>query len=194
MEPQVSKDQQPKATSLTVGKFGAKTKRFRSLKYEEDFKGIRSVTIPDETMSIKEIMSRHLQRAADLDRLRRPGGYDAHADLDSEDLEKLKHMDMVDRDESLKRFVEKDVQRMEHTHFLQTQRDPKPPARRGSDTEGGRSFEEGAGGPLRERERAQTERERTRGSAGRPRDEEDDEGVARGRRTVGKSPRKRSED
>lgn len=60
-----------------------------------------SVTVPDETMSIREIMTRFVRGMPLGGNVMRDGKYEEHSDFDSPDLEKVRDMDFVERDELL---------------------------------------------------------------------------------------------
>lgn len=68
------------------------------------------VTVPDDTMSLKEILERYTRDAGYLDAMkRRSGGSDVFEDkpdFDSEDVEKLAHLDPVEVDERGNRLAE----------------------------------------------------------------------------------------
>lgn len=66
-----------------------------------------SMTVPDDSYSIKELLEKHIRGSRIDDTLYRPeGGYADGADYDSEDLEKLQHLDLFDREEKLTELKE----------------------------------------------------------------------------------------
>lgn len=58
-----------------------------------------SQTLPNETMSVAEMLRKHIQGQRIPDTLYREPAYDSGASLDSEDLEKMKHMDLFEKEE-----------------------------------------------------------------------------------------------
>lgn len=60
-----------------------------------------SLTVPDETYTIREIVERFVRGNDIDDSLVRDESNDSGADFDSEDLEKVPHMDLFDREELL---------------------------------------------------------------------------------------------
>lgn len=58
-----------------------------------------SVTVPDETMTIAEIMEKHTRGLRVAEQLYRPGHFEEDADLDSEDLAAASRLDLYDREE-----------------------------------------------------------------------------------------------
>lgn len=60
-----------------------------------------SMTVPDESMSIQEIMSKHV-RGIDMGAMFRQPSYDSAASFDSEDIEKIQHEDLFDKENRIK--------------------------------------------------------------------------------------------
>lgn len=58
-----------------------------------------SQTVPDETLSIKEILDRYTSGRTIGDAVARQTSFDPNASFDSEDLEKIKHEDLFDQEE-----------------------------------------------------------------------------------------------
>lgn len=74
----------------------------------ETIEGV-SVTVPNESMSIQEIMTKHV-RGIDMSIMARTPAYDSGASFDSDDIEKLQHQDIFEKQqklESLKSFQER---------------------------------------------------------------------------------------
>lgn len=69
-------------------------------KYKEKNVGI-SMTVPDESMTIREIMKKHVSGMRIADSLQRQGYYEEDVDHDSPDMEKVKNQDIFDRVERL---------------------------------------------------------------------------------------------
>jgi len=74
--------------------------------HKEQIKGL-SLTQPDETLTIKEIVQKHVRGQAIADTLMRTPAYDSGADFDSDDLEKLRDEDIFDREEKLNAIKQK---------------------------------------------------------------------------------------
>lgn len=58
-----------------------------------------SMTVPDETMSIQELLERFMNGQRVPDNLFREGGFDSGSSFDSDDLEKVRDLDLVERGE-----------------------------------------------------------------------------------------------
>lgn len=58
-----------------------------------------SMTVPDETMSIKQLLERFMNGQRVPDNLFRDGGFDSGSSFDSDDLEKVRDSDLVERGE-----------------------------------------------------------------------------------------------
>lgn len=65
----------------------------------------KSLTVPDESLSIREILTR-FTRGQSVGGAKEPA-FDSGADFDSPDLEKVRDMDLVDRDELRSRVLVK---------------------------------------------------------------------------------------
>lgn len=65
-------------------------------RHKEKF-SLPSKTVPNETLSIRQIMEKHVKGMRIADTLARQPAYDSGADFDSHDLEKLKHLDLHER-------------------------------------------------------------------------------------------------
>lgn len=74
----------------------------------ESYVGVPDEVVPDQSMSLREILSRFTRGEAV------PVGHDTSEGIQDEDLEKLKHADLVDKAEYMEKL--KDVQR---THEAQ---------------------------------------------------------------------------
>jgi len=57
------------------------------------------MTVPDDALSIKQILAKHVNGMKIAEQLYRTPVYDSGADFDSPDLEEVQRMDMVDRAE-----------------------------------------------------------------------------------------------
>lgn len=60
-----------------------------------------SMTVPDESMSIQEIMAKHV-RGIDMTAMFRQPAYDSAASFDSEDIEKIQHEDLFEKENKIK--------------------------------------------------------------------------------------------
>lgn len=93
--------------------------KFDPTRHGERFKGAVSQTVPDETMTLRQIVERYALGQPLVGRLREEGTFDPLASFDSEDLEKLSKADMVDRQEFIERMkleakrATKDIERKE---------------------------------------------------------------------------------
>lgn len=67
-----------------------------------------SLTVPEDSMSIKEIMQRHIRGMQIKSELRRPGGFADTEDFDALDLEEVNRMDIFDR-ETVKQKLADDI-------------------------------------------------------------------------------------
>ena len=66
------------------------------------FKGIKTQTVPDQSMSLQEILERFTRNET------LPVGHDHHYDEETEhDLEKVKHFDLVEKQELAQEFKDK---------------------------------------------------------------------------------------
>lgn len=63
-----------------------------------------SMTVPDEAMSIQEIMAKHV-RGIDMTSVFRQPAYDSAASFDSEDIEKIQHEDLFDKENRIKELA-----------------------------------------------------------------------------------------
>lgn len=79
---------------------------FRLLPEHKEHPKGPSMTVPDETLSIKEIVAKHIRGQAIADQLMREPMYDSgivgddrDSDFDSEDLMKVRDMDLAEQDE-----------------------------------------------------------------------------------------------
>lgn len=59
--------------------------------------GGESMTVPDESMSIREIMRKHVTGMRVMETLHRTGHYEDEVDFDSHDFEKVTKMDLSER-------------------------------------------------------------------------------------------------
>lgn len=102
--------------------------RFWQLKPEhmETVEG-KSETVPDDTMSIKQIVERYTRGQRIPDNLMRSTINDPQADFDSHDLEEVNRMDITDR-HILKTDIEKDIEQKKL--FLQEEKRKKQEAER----------------------------------------------------------------
>lgn len=78
-----------------------------------EYNDLPSVTVPNEVLSIREIMQKHVSGMKILDELRKQPVYDSGADFDSEDLEKIQNMDLFDLQQEKERidlFLKKHTQ------------------------------------------------------------------------------------
>lgn len=73
-----------------------------------------SETVPDESMSMREIMARYTRGMRIDATLQREGSFDSGADFDSPDLEKLRDMDLVEKDE-FRAQLREDIAEFERT-------------------------------------------------------------------------------
>lgn len=69
-----------------------------------EFNDLPSMTVPNEALTIKEIMQKHVSGMRILDELRKQPIYDSGASLDSEDIEKMQHMDLFDLEQERQRI------------------------------------------------------------------------------------------
>lgn len=88
-----------------------------------------SLTVPDETLSIKEIVEKHVRGQRIADQLMRTPIYDSGADFDSDDLEKVKQMDLVDQDEIYERNAIKiaEIKEKQKKLFSKEKKEQAPP-------------------------------------------------------------------
>lgn len=88
-----------------------------------------SLTVPDETLSIKEIVEKHVRGQRIADQLMRTPIYDSGADFDSDDLEKVKQMDLVEQDEIYERNAEKiaEIKEKQKKLFSKKKEEKAPP-------------------------------------------------------------------
>lgn len=69
-----------------------------------EFNDLPSMTVPNETLTIREIMQKHVSGMKILDELRKQPVYDSGASLDSEDIEKMQHMDLFELEQEKQRI------------------------------------------------------------------------------------------
>lgn len=74
--------------------------------HQETIKGV-SETVPSETMSIREIITKFTRGQRVDAEMRRDGKYEENSHFDSEDLEAASRLQFSDRDEVAERFREK---------------------------------------------------------------------------------------
>lgn len=95
-----------------------------------------SMTVPDETLTIKEIMKKHVRGMRMAEELMRTPVYDSGADFDSEDLEEVARMDIFEREQVLETHKEKIREAQEKQKKFLEERDKKKKAQKdGSDSE-----------------------------------------------------------
>lgn len=70
-----------------------------------------TLTVPDETMSVRELLERFISGQRIPDNLFRNGVYDESADFDTDDVEKLRGADFAEQDEVIARLKAGDVVR-----------------------------------------------------------------------------------
>lgn len=63
-----------------------------------------SLTVPDECMSVQELLDRFINGQRIPDNLFRNGVFDDESGFDSDDVEKLRHADLAERDEVVERL------------------------------------------------------------------------------------------
>lgn len=59
----------------------------------------KSVTVPGESYSLRDLLARHIRGERTPDTLYRVPAFDSSADFDTDDIEKMQHMDLFDREE-----------------------------------------------------------------------------------------------
>lgn len=91
----------------------------------ENYDGAVDQCLPDDTITIRELMERHVNGQIVSQDLMRSGSYDENADFDSLDMEKVKAMDVVDRLE-VADLNRSSIDRMKR-FFAKKQKDVKKP-------------------------------------------------------------------
>lgn len=92
----------------------------------EDYTGQESMTVPDETLTIRQIVDKHIRGQEIADELMRTPVNIDDQDFDDEDLEKVEQMDLADR-ENLKLLLQNSNEEKKKTlkSFFENQKNQK---------------------------------------------------------------------
>lgn len=114
---------------------------FRLGPEHKDYKSgsIPSLTVPDETLTVKQIMQKHVRGQRIAEEMMKTPVFDDQADFDSHDLSKVEGMDLFEREELMEANKQKiaDLKEKEKL-FLEKQKKQKKAAEadRSSDQQG----------------------------------------------------------
>lgn len=111
---------------------------FKLLAKHKHWNTLPSCTVPDETLTIKEIVDKHIRGQRIAEEMYRTPVYDEKPDLDNEDLSKVQDMDLFDKEVLKTANAEKiaEMQEKQKTFFKEKEKKKKRDDERASEQGG----------------------------------------------------------